>query len=262
MRYSVRDSVMYSVWDSVRSSVWNSVWDSVRSSVWNSVWDSVIDSLWDSGYGNHDASWLAFYDFLRNECGLVKQTNKIFPLLNLAQHAGWYLPHKNICWISERHIILNRDERGRLHSMNAPAVVYPDGWKIYAVHGVRIPEKIIMSPDQITISEIENESNAEIRRIMIDQYDIKYKGKYLLDSGAKIIDKDKDQFGKPLILYKKEINDDEPIVMIKMINSTPEPDNSFKEYFLRVPPDIKKAKEAIAWTFNVESENYNPIIET
>ena len=36
----------------------------------------------------------------------------------------------------------------------------------------------------------------------------------------------------------------------------------FKEYFLRVPPGIKTAREAVAWTFNVAPENYTPSVQT
>ena len=50
--------------------------------------------------------------------------------------------------------------------------------------------------------------------------------------------------------------------MVEVINSTPELDNSFKTYFLRVPPNIKSAKEAVAWTFGKTKENYNPSIQT
>ena len=151
VRNSVGDSVGNSVWDSVgnsvrdsvRDSVRNSVGDSVRDSVRNSVGDSVRDSVWDSVgdsvYGQHDAAWLAFYKYFHDEVGLTEQTEKLSGLWMLAKSAGWALPHQNICWVSERHNILERDERGRLHSMSGPACAYPDGWGIYAVHGVPRP---------------------------------------------------------------------------------------------------------------------------
>src|SRR5258708_19796990 len=37
--------------------------------------------------------------------------------------------------------------------------------------------------------------------------------------------------------------------MIEVINRTPEPDSSFKHYWLRVPPTMRTAREAVAWTF-------------
>ena len=55
---------------------------------------------------------------------------------------------------------------------------------------------------------------------------------------------------------------DEPLVMIEVINSTQEPDGSFKTYFLRVPPNCETAKEAVAWTFNKNKEIYNTVIQS
>jgi hypothetical protein len=259
---SVRDSVEKSVADSVvksvKNSVWDSVWDSVGQAVSGSVRDSVADSVKtsvaDSGYGQHDANWLAFYDFFKIECGLIEETKKVNGLIELAKNAGWFLPHENICWVSERPCILNTNEQGRLHCLTGPAVQYPDGWKIYAVNGVRLKEWIIENPEKITVEKIDEESNLEIKRVMIDFYG---QEKYLINSNAKLIHED--NLGK---LYRKEINNDEPLVMVKVINSTPEPDGIFKEYFLRVPPSITKASDAVSWTFGMNSKEYRPEIET
>ena len=52
------------------------------------------------------------------------------------------------------------------------------------------------------------------------------------------------------------------IVMVKVRNSTPEPDGSVKDYWLRVPPDMKTARSAVAWTFGMERNEYAPMMET
>ena len=270
VRASVRDSVRGSVWDSVGASVRDSVWASVRASVWASVGDSVWasvgasvgDSVRASVYGAHEAGWLAFYRYFYEVAKLTAQTEKLVGLWELAQSAGWALPHKNICWVSERHNILARDERGRLHSLTGPACAYPDGWAIYAVHGVRVPASIIERPQEITIASIDKEQNAEVRRVMIDRYhhdaEIKGAAAYIRDAGGKRLDHD-ESFGT---LWRREVNDDEPIVMLEVVNSTREPDGSFKKYWLRVPPTITKAQEAAAWTFDVPAKDYDPQIET
>jgi len=267
---SVRTSVMDSVWDSVRASVRasvrDSVWDSVRASVRASVRDSVWDSVRASVYGSHESSWLSFYDYFRDHFPNIAPFKKLDGLMNLSKSCGWIYPGKNICIASERHSILNRDEEGRLHSLTEPAVGYPDGWNIYAVHGVRVPEYIIMNPESITIDKIKEENNAEIRRIMVDKIGFQ---RYIEESGLKSIHKD--EYGE---LYKSELEDDEPLVVVKVINSTAEPDGTFKEYFLRVPPnedkdpfkiikgDTIRARQAIAWTFKKQEFEYCPSIET
>ncbi len=194
-----------------------------------SVWDSVRDSVGDSVYGQHDAGWLAFYSYFKEVCGLEQQIEKLSGLWSLAESAGWAIPHQNICWVSERHNILERDDRGRLHSVSGPACAFPDGWGIYAVHGVRVPSWVIEKKEEITPAKIESETNAEIRRVMVELYG---EDRYIIDSGLKPISRD--DFGE---LYRKDFAGDSPLVYVKVMNSTPEPDGSIKPYFLSVNPN-------------------------
>ena len=185
---SVGDSVLASVRDSVGDSVRDSVGDSVGDSVWDSVRDSVRDSVNESGYGQHDANWLGFIEFFREVCGLKEQTEKLVPLIEHAQYAGWYLPHANICWVSERPCLLKLDDQGLLHCEDGPALSYPDGWKIYAVHGVHpIPDWVIETPQTITAEKIDKEDNMEVRRIMIERMG---HAAYLQETGAEVVDSD------------------------------------------------------------------------
>lgn len=138
-------------------------------------------------------------------------------------------------------------------------LVDPDGWTIYAVHGVRVPAWIIEEPQKISVEIIEKEENLEIRRVMIDIYGA---SKYLQDSGAKLIHECKGPNGDDYQLYRKEIENDEPIVMVKVINATAEPDGTFKKYFLRAHPDITDAGEVVASTFDKTKKDYLPLIET
>ena len=64
------------------------------------------------------------------------------------------------------------------------------------------------------------------------------------------------------VLHRKEIPDDEPLVMVKVKNSTAEPDGIFKNYYLRVPPRMTRAKEAVAWTFGERKNKYRSMVET
>ena len=191
-------SVGNSVWNSVGNSVWDSVGDSVR----NSVWDSVRDSVWDSGYGQHDANWLAFYDFFKEVCGLDEETQKLSGLWKVSKNAGWFLPHENICWVSERQSELRRDEQGRLHSDQEMAIKYPDGWGIYALDGVRLPEELwqkIISKE-MSFSEIMKIEISDQRTVAL-----KYNPQAIINENAKLIDKD-DRNNELYLIEGKEIN--------------------------------------------------------
>ena len=63
-------------------------------------------------------------------------------------------------------------------------------------------------------------------------------------------------------LFRRNVPGDEPIMMVRVINTTPEPDGTRKHYFIRVPPGILTAREAVAWTFGLETGEYRPDKET
>ena len=172
----------------------------------------------------------------------------------MAMHCGWWAPYKNAVILQDRHSILRRDSQHRLHCEDGLACGYPDGWGVYAWHGVRVPEQVIMRPETITVEQIRSESNVEMRRVMIERYSL---DRYIDDSGAKIIHSSGDR-----ILYKAELPNDEPIVTVRVLNSTPEPDGSIKSYFIRVPPGITDADAAVAWTFGMDKATYCPQVET
>lgn len=68
----------------------------------------------------------------------------------------------------------------------------------------------------------------------------------------------RDEYG---VLYRAKLPEGS-LQFIKVQNSTPEEDGTYKDYILRVPPDISRAREGVAWTFNIPEEKYQLIEES
>jgi hypothetical protein len=180
----------------------------------------------------------------------------------------WWFPYDGIVFLSERHDRVLKDREGRLHCEDGLACGYPDGWGVYAWHGVQVPAGIILNPELITADRIEKEENAEVRRIMIERMGYE---RYILESGAQLLHTD--EFGS---LYRKELAGDEPLVMVHVLNSTPEPDGHSKKYMIRVQPELRPmlangkfgepqamtARNAVASGFGLRGEDYAPMVET
>jgi len=130
--------------------------------------------------------------------------------------------------VVKRAIWLKCDARGRRHCQDGHAFISKDRRPEYFWHDVRVPAFVILRPDSITLSQINNERNAEVRRVMIFRYGLE---RYLKDVGGEQIDHDP-RFGT---LWRILI-DNRPVFMLEVINSTPEDDGSFKHYFLSVAP--------------------------
>jgi hypothetical protein len=209
----------------------------------------------------------AFTSFFREVCNLELPNDlwsRGISYEQTMQSACWWYPHRDFVMVCERPTVIHRElvnperPRGwgshRLHCADGPAVAWPDGWGVYAIHGVRVPGWIIEQPERITVALIDSERNAEVRRVMIARYG---HARYLHDAGATLVHED--NRGK---LWRKERPDDSDLLMVEVRNSTPEPDGSIKDYFLRVPPEVKTASEAVAWTFGLTAKTYQPVAET
>lgn len=148
----------------------------------------------------------------------------------------WF-PYDGIVLASDRPHVLRIDEGGRLHSAQGPALEYSDGYALYAWHGLCVESRLITDP--ITVSVIERQHNAEIRRIMIERYGWT---RYIADCGAQVVDQVADDH--PILglrgarLLRKDLDGEpEPIVYLEMINSSAEPGGSRKRYLQRIDPN-------------------------
>ncbi len=217
---------------------------------------------WDAETPVLAAAKAVFGGFLwRHKEGRAERERSVALRLELARSAGQWWALDGLAIISERPLRIRRDDRGRQHSSTGPAVAWADGNEMYAWHGVGVEARVIASPGTITVEEIDRTSNVEVRRVLIEQFG---EDRLIREGGARLIGED--ATGR---LWRREFASggwsqgrDEPIVMVEVLNSTPEPDGTRKTYFLRVPPTMKSARQAVAWTFGLGSVEYRPAVQT
>ncbi|QHY99463.1 hypothetical protein SSPS47_30615 [Streptomyces sp. S4.7] len=201
--------------------------------------------LLDAVLGQHDAAWLAAFD---------GRGERLAGLAEVAAHAGWWWPYEKVTVVCERPVELHRDEAGRLDRGDGPALAYPDGFALYAWRGMPVPADFLAELTTLDPTRIRTEENAELRRVMLEHYGY---DRYLAESGAEPIGKDETG-----ILWRIALDDDEDVVMVEVVNSTPEPDGTSRTYWLRVPPNTRTAKEGVAWTFGLDAQAYEPLRQT
>lgn len=211
--------------------------------------------------GQHDAAWLAAFDGLRR-CFPALDDSASAPVLDafgrVARSAGWWWPYENFVLVAERPTTLHRDENARLHSGEGPALAFPDGFALHAWRGMPIPADFVsgLGPQGsgLDANRIRGEDNAELRRVMLEIYGY---DRYLAEVGARPLHRDATG-----VLWRIDLPDDEPVTMVEVLNSTPEPDGSIRTYWLRVPPNTRTAREGVAWTFGLSESEYHPARET
>ncbi|MGW3726620.1 DUF6745 domain-containing protein [Streptomyces sp. NPDC000851] len=273
---SVRDKVRTRPWAVARACVadrlgpagWAEHWTLTGAQLWNStvslterIRTGVVEAstgvpggeqtvrlvLLDAVLGQYDAAWLAAFD--GQDGG-----EALDGIAAVARAAGWWWPYEKTAVITERPVELHRDEAGRLHRGDGPALAFPDGFALHAWHGMPVPAAFLDGLATLTPRRIREEENAELRRVMLEHYGY---DRYLEESGAEPLQRD-----EAGVLWRIELEGDEPLVMVEVVNSTPEPDGTHRTYWLRVPPRTRTAREGVAWTFGLDEADYAPERET
>ena len=254
VRNQVQDQVGDQVWDQVVGQVWDQVIGQVRNQVLNQVRRQVKDQVYKCGYGAHDANWLGFYDFFSSPDLLEKTTKPLKPMQDLAHNCGWWWPFEGAVILTEHPISITRDEEFRLHHDSKMALEYPDGWGIWAWHGIRVPKEIITEPEKITYDDILDEQNVEMRRIKLERYGLP---RYLKNVGAREVARDE----RGVLLHTDRMNEwpgeDRDGARYVLVQDS----STDRQYALRVAPYVQTPSEGIAQTFGLTEKQYQPIQE-
>ena len=281
----VEEQVWGQVWGQVRSQVWGQVWGQVANQVsgqirsqvsgqveeqvWGQVADQVeeqvsgqirsqdhfsidkeviIKVLQQACLGNQD-TWLSFYNFFQ-EC--YNMQLNLDGLVQAAYSCGWWWPMRGAVILTHRPVRISLDDDSRLHHETQAAVKYSDGFGVWAWHGVRVPKDLIEAPEKFTPERIQQETNQEIRRVMIERYGLP---KWLRDSKARELHRD--SCGVLVELAMDDDRDHLPAKFVLVKDASTD-----REYALRVDPQTQTAKGGVASTWGLTEKEYHPLIET
>lgn len=119
---------------------------------------------------------------------------------------------------------------------------------------VLVDQRIVFHPETISADEVLAESNAEVRRVMLDSmgYDA-----FLNKAQAEILDQDFDAGGQRQLLRVSLPRDEALVCMAVKCPSTG------CRYMLRVPPATQSCRQAAAWIAGYDDpDDYAPLAET
>jgi len=144
---------------------------------------------------------------------------------------------------------VHRDARGRFHCTTGPAVAWDDGAGVYFWHGVEVPGWAITDPDRLTTGRLLDERADEVQWALIACC-----GFERIEDQCDVETLDETRWGT---LYHLERAEQEPLAWLKVV--CPSTGQTSR---LRVPPEMGEAHEAVAWTFGIPPEFYQPLRET
>lgn len=187
-------------------------------------------------FGNQSVSWLSFYSYMREVVGLVKETDSLAGLFEVAETCGWVFPYDTIAIVCRRPVEINLRADGQLHKDGGMAIKYPDGWGIYYMNGVSVPKWLAETPkEDIDPNKLIKISNVQVRAEFVKKVGVL---PLFLKLPNKIIDEDiKNQYW----LRSLEIND-RNYCALQMVNPS-----TGEDHIEFVTNDCQTVQDAIAF---------------
>lgn len=178
-------------------------------------------------------------------------------LLEALEHGAMFLSiSEGVIYIVTRPQVVHVDEQNRLHC-NDDAAIRWGARLFYYWHGAEVPGRVIENPlERVAVRDIDGEPNLEVRRVMIERYGT---DRFIRDSDSLVLDNVVFR-ERNYVLYWTHNSPDEAIAMLKVTNATAEADGTFKDYWIRVPPNMNNAWKALAWTFNMSEQTYRKLV--
>jgi hypothetical protein len=195
-------------------------------------------------------------------CGVREPDRHSSGLLQVGRSAGEWWPMRNSVILTERPTELHHDAEGRLHHPSGPAVRYPDGWCLWAWHGVTMPREII--EDDIPIPRAVSLRNSEQRRCAVEMLAGRAGWHQVVsEAGWPRVGQEAPDPGNPgqiLSLWCVEELYDDHLHLLLMTNGTVERDGSRREFGELVPGWIRDPVQAAAWQIGLTPGQYRQTV--
>ena len=173
-------------------------------------------------------------------------TDQFIALRDSSRHI---MPYTEICFVSEAADFIKKDNAGRLHCETGPALLYPDGFRIHSWHGVQFPEAWIgKKPETWAALRLRNAEQRRAACEMIGWDNV------LKQMKAETINKDIDPEIGELVSLKGFSDIEEKFLRVRC--------GTGRDFVLPVPPEMRTAGQANAWTWVLEGNQYNPEVRT
>lgn len=152
----------------VKNQVWNQVWNQVENQVRNQVGNFITPYF----NGQFDSGYFSFYEFMFNFLKIGNPVEDLYSSFLKTTECGIIYPCDDFCVISNKpsSILISN---GQLHSNGSPAIEYNDGFRVWSLNGVRVPQYLAETPtEKLDLEFFKKEPNADVKAEFIKKYGV------------------------------------------------------------------------------------------
>ena len=278
IRQNIRQNIGQNIWQNIEKNIgeniWENIWQNIGENIGQNIWKNIGqntrqnieknigENIWENiewvdffCQGQHDINWTKYYLYYRDSGLLENDDNfKIMDLWHdLAKSAGWCYTFENIVFVCEKPCEVNINETGKLHKDGGMALRYSDGWGLYMLNGVQVPEWLAETRDtDIDPEKVLAIENAEVRREFVRKVGV---DRIVKKFGSRKLDtKDFPLYsGEMVPMYELLVFDPPSNIggkdfkYLKMINPSLSTKENYVYHLEGVGPDCETVHEALMW---------------
>jgi hypothetical protein len=238
--------------DAAEKALWATAGAATEDEVWLGAFYGIADgpsANWGARRACMEVNALAAFDHPTQR----RLVNIWLPMMDAFEAAlwrYWITPNEVLCVPRPVLHIMNH----HLHRTDGPAVEWATGERYWFWRGVQVPQWLIEEPSRITPSVIHGEREPELRRCLIERFGVERFFRETVPRPARA-----DRYGK---LWRYDFGDDDPYTAVEVEDGTTGQDGTRPKHFLSVPPKMRTAHEAVAWSYGLAREQYDIAMRT
>ena len=269
---NVRDNVFRNLAEYALNRIDNELNKRIKDNLINKMRELGL-SFFDYGYSAEvfNLTWLPFYDFF-DRIGVLK--NELFAETREYRKCSVFssMRFENFVVVIRPPVFIGLNEKGRLHSKNDYAIYFKDGYGIHYVEGVYFEPELFeraFKKRGITSEEILQLRNTEQKAVLIKHFGYEFILSKL--KHARVIDRVNRKWNNTdkevsynLIEFNIHDNPELRYGIIRVVKVEWWEGNNKRTTIVGVPREesTKTCKGAIAWTFGMNKEGYELIVES
>jgi hypothetical protein len=159
--YNIRKKLREVLYYSTR----NNLVDNLEYSLTNTLIDARLIDFYTYLYGSIESYWVSYFLFPYKYLGIDYGENnvKLEMMDKYIRNCGIIYTFKNICFVCENPVEINK--KGiQLHADGKPSIKYKDGYGIYYLNGINVPDWLVLTPkEDLTIKQYNSIKNADVK---------------------------------------------------------------------------------------------------
>lgn len=133
---------------------------------WRKDCDKYASTLWICFWRQQ---WAAYYEAAKF-VGVTFDEQMYNDFRDWCVNVPMAVAYQNLCVVSKWPEALKWNERDVLHCEDGPASLFKDGFALWLVDGIQVDRQIVMHPETQTVSQIDGESNGDVRSVRVARF--------------------------------------------------------------------------------------------